>query len=223
MDLNTIRKRIQNNYYWNGKECINDFKTLFNNCYTYNKKEDDVVYMARKLEECFYEKLADMPKEEIELVTPGRGNHLAKKGRQTKIGMASMARGRPSSLPALHQQQHSANSGKWLPNYSNKSFFITVVGKIVFYLINNLFFKFLVLPVSLQQPPSIADQQPNNALMHSPAVHNSLPQPISTANASFHMDPVVSNTMTPMRATPSKVLLKVSFFMFLFLTKSKSF
>lgn len=36
MDLGTIRKRLQNNFYHSAKECIADFKLLYTNCYVYN-------------------------------------------------------------------------------------------------------------------------------------------------------------------------------------------
>lgn len=50
MDLGTIKKRLDNNYYWSGKECIQDFNTMFTNCYVYNKPGEDVVVMAQTLE-----------------------------------------------------------------------------------------------------------------------------------------------------------------------------
>lgn len=37
MDLNTITKRLQNKYYWQALECIQDFNTMFTNCYVYNR------------------------------------------------------------------------------------------------------------------------------------------------------------------------------------------
>ena len=37
MDLRTIRQRLQNQYYWNTMECVQDFNAVFNNCYMYNK------------------------------------------------------------------------------------------------------------------------------------------------------------------------------------------
>ena len=37
MDLGTIKKRLDNNYYWCAQECIDDTNTMFGNCYTYNK------------------------------------------------------------------------------------------------------------------------------------------------------------------------------------------
>lgn len=35
--MGTIRKRLENSFYWNAQECIQDFNTMFTNCYIYNK------------------------------------------------------------------------------------------------------------------------------------------------------------------------------------------
>jgi hypothetical protein len=67
MDLGTIKKRLENNYYWKAKEAIDDFQTMFDNCYIYNKPGEDVVVMAQSLEKVFKGKLAQMPKEEIKI------------------------------------------------------------------------------------------------------------------------------------------------------------
>lgn len=37
MDLNTIKKRLEHKYYVKASECIEDFNTMFSNCYLYNK------------------------------------------------------------------------------------------------------------------------------------------------------------------------------------------
>lgn len=37
MDMGTIKKRLENNYYRSASECIQDFNTMFTNCYIYNK------------------------------------------------------------------------------------------------------------------------------------------------------------------------------------------
>uniref|UniRef100_A0A3B3ICN0 Bromo domain-containing protein n=1 Tax=Oryzias latipes TaxID=8090 RepID=A0A3B3ICN0_ORYLA len=37
MDMGTIKKRLENNYYWSASECMEDFNTMFTNCYIYNK------------------------------------------------------------------------------------------------------------------------------------------------------------------------------------------
>lgn len=40
MDLGTIKKRLENNYYWSAINCLHDFDTMFTNCYIYNKVRD---------------------------------------------------------------------------------------------------------------------------------------------------------------------------------------
>lgn len=57
MDLGTIKKRLENNYYWCADECIQDFNAMFSNCYTYNKAGEDVVVMAQTLEKLFLAKV----------------------------------------------------------------------------------------------------------------------------------------------------------------------
>lgn len=73
MDLGTIKKRLENNYYWTAKEAIQDFNTMFSNCYVYNKPGEDVVVMAQALEKVFLAKIASMPKDEVEMEPPAKG------------------------------------------------------------------------------------------------------------------------------------------------------
>uniref|UniRef100_A0A3Q4I5R4 Bromodomain containing 4 n=1 Tax=Neolamprologus brichardi TaxID=32507 RepID=A0A3Q4I5R4_NEOBR len=76
MDMGTIKKRLENSYYWNAQECIQDFNTMFTNCYIYNKPGDDIVLMAEALEKVFLQKVSEMPQEETEIVVmtgKGRG------------------------------------------------------------------------------------------------------------------------------------------------------
>ncbi len=37
MDMGTIKRRLENNYYHSASECLQDFNTMFTNCYIYNK------------------------------------------------------------------------------------------------------------------------------------------------------------------------------------------
>lgn len=50
MDLGTIKKRLENNYYTTAKECLADFNQMFTNTYMYNRPGEDVVLMAQTLE-----------------------------------------------------------------------------------------------------------------------------------------------------------------------------
>ncbi|NXP24974.1 BRDT protein, partial [Scytalopus superciliaris] len=77
MDLGTIKKRMEHNYYTKAAECIEDFKTMFLNCYTYNKPGDDIVFMAEELEKVFMQKIAQMPPEE-RLVSFNKGKRKDK-------------------------------------------------------------------------------------------------------------------------------------------------
>lgn len=40
MDLGTIKKRLDTYYYNSAKEAMQDFNTMFTNCYVYNKPGD---------------------------------------------------------------------------------------------------------------------------------------------------------------------------------------
>ncbi|CAF1287230.1 unnamed protein product [Rotaria sordida] len=79
MDLGTIKKRLESNYYYSAKECITDLNMMFTDCYLYNKPGEDVVIMGATLEKAFYEKLAEMPSDEIEIV-PHASKTTASKG-----------------------------------------------------------------------------------------------------------------------------------------------
>lgn len=101
MDLGSVKKRLENNYYWSAKEAIEDLTTMFENCYVYNKEGEDVVVMAQTLEKVFLTKLALMPKveTEIEVPTPGK---KAKKPSRPSLPAGTLVAGqlnhqRPSS------------------------------------------------------------------------------------------------------------------------------
>ncbi|XP_009332154.1 PREDICTED: bromodomain testis-specific protein [Pygoscelis adeliae] len=83
MDLSTIKKRLEHNYYTKAVECIEDFKTMFLNCYLYNKPGDDIVFMAQELEKVFMQKIAQMPPEE-RLVILNKGKRKGKKPEETQ-------------------------------------------------------------------------------------------------------------------------------------------
>uniref|UniRef100_A0A8D2M3R2 BRD3 protein n=1 Tax=Zonotrichia albicollis TaxID=44394 RepID=A0A8D2M3R2_ZONAL len=70
MDMGTIKKRLEHNYYWSASECMQDFNTMFTNCYIYNKK------------------VAQMPQEEVELLPPVPKG----KGRKPSAGTQSTGR-----------------------------------------------------------------------------------------------------------------------------------
>ncbi|TVK90589.1 Bromodomain testis-specific protein [Bagarius yarrelli] len=93
MDMSTIKKRLENNYYWKAMECVQDFNTMFTNCYLYNRPGDDIVLMAQALEKAFLEKVAEMPQDECEIVAVT--NKAPLKGR--RIPAAGLGKMRPQS------------------------------------------------------------------------------------------------------------------------------
>nr|XP_014720713.1 bromodomain testis-specific protein isoform X1 [Equus asinus]XP_014720714.1 bromodomain testis-specific protein isoform X1 [Equus asinus]XP_014720715.1 bromodomain testis-specific protein isoform X1 [Equus asinus]XP_014720716.1 bromodomain testis-specific protein isoform X1 [Equus asinus]XP_014720717.1 bromodomain testis-specific protein isoform X1 [Equus asinus]XP_044605324.1 bromodomain testis-specific protein isoform X1 [Equus asinus]XP_044605325.1 bromodomain testis-specific protein is len=86
MDLNTIQKRLEHKYYVKASECIEDFNTMFSNCYLYNKPGDDIVLMAQALEKLFRQKLSQMPQEEQVV----GGKERIKKGTQQNVAVSSV-------------------------------------------------------------------------------------------------------------------------------------
>ncbi|XP_031711704.1 bromodomain-containing protein 3-like isoform X1 [Anarrhichthys ocellatus] len=91
MDLGTIKKRLENDYYGSASECMQDFNTMFTNCYIYNKPTDDIVLMALAVEKVFLQKVAQMQPREVELLP-----HAAK------------GKGKKSSTPGTEGGQNGA-------------------------------------------------------------------------------------------------------------------
>lgn len=124
MDMGTIKKRLENSYYRNAQECIQDFNTMFTNCYIYNKPGDDIVLMAEALEKVFLQKVTEMPQEEIEIAVmtgKGRGRGRKDSGLNLKPGAiidpsstTPQTRGL-SSLPATPQSRGPAPGTPSLP------------------------------------------------------------------------------------------------------------
>uniref|UniRef100_A0A3B3X6H5 Bromodomain containing 4 n=1 Tax=Poecilia mexicana TaxID=48701 RepID=A0A3B3X6H5_9TELE len=118
MDMGTIKKRLENSYYWNAQECIQDFNTMFTNCYIYNKPGDDIVLMAEALEKAFLQKVAEMPQEEIEIpVMTGKGRGRGRREGGSIIDSSSMTpqtRGL-SNLPVAPQSLGPMQAPSVLP------------------------------------------------------------------------------------------------------------
>uniref|UniRef100_A0AAV2LIA0 Bromo domain-containing protein n=1 Tax=Knipowitschia caucasica TaxID=637954 RepID=A0AAV2LIA0_KNICA len=81
MDMGTIKKRLENHYYWNAQECMHDFNTMFTNCYIYNKICLEFKRIVGKdLQQEFYSALDDHRTRLMEIFKAKRGNvgeHLA--------------------------------------------------------------------------------------------------------------------------------------------------
>ncbi|XP_028919621.1 bromodomain testis-specific protein isoform X2 [Ornithorhynchus anatinus] len=91
MDLSTIKKRLEYKYYVKASECVEDFNTMFTNCYLYNKPGDDIVLMAQALEKVFLQKVAQMPQEE-EVI--GRSKEGKRKGTEPSSTAAPTIKGK---------------------------------------------------------------------------------------------------------------------------------
>lgn len=79
MCLQAIRRRLNKNWYFSGKECIRDFMRIFSNCYLYHKPNSDMVHKAQTLEGYFMRLLEDIPEEEIEFPIEKKTRGKAKK------------------------------------------------------------------------------------------------------------------------------------------------
>ncbi|KAG5682045.1 hypothetical protein PVAND_011435 [Polypedilum vanderplanki] len=122
MDLGTIKKRLENNYYWKAQEAIDDFQTMFDNCYIYNKPGEDVVVMAQALEKIFKSKLAQMPKEEIKIETAS-GKAIKKKPKPpagTFVGgVPTIISDTGTTIPGSTNKPTTANSNVQQQNLHN--------------------------------------------------------------------------------------------------------
>ncbi|NXH15496.1 BRD2 protein, partial [Bucco capensis] len=102
MDMGTIKRRLENNYYWGAAECMQDFNTMFTNCYIYNKPTDDIVLMAQTLEKIFLQKVAQMPPEEQEIVVPVAKNSHKKGASRAAAGLTAA-----QQVPAVSSVSHT--------------------------------------------------------------------------------------------------------------------
>ncbi|KAM9109112.1 bromodomain testis-specific protein [Megaptera novaeangliae] len=101
MDLNTIKNRLEHKYYVKASECIEDFNTMFSNCYLYNKPGDDIVLMAQALEKLFKQKLSQMPQEEQVV----GGKERIKKDTQQNVAISVKEKQSLKALEKILKQQ----------------------------------------------------------------------------------------------------------------------
>ena len=106
MDFTTIKKRLENYWYYDAYECVVDFKQVFSNCYRYNRPTEDVVMMAQTIEQIFLDKLNDMPLVEEELEIPQKHG----KGKGKKGGRRTTSGGGTNSSSALRTPSQSSNA-----------------------------------------------------------------------------------------------------------------
>ncbi|XP_011306065.1 bromodomain-containing protein 4A isoform X2 [Fopius arisanus] len=202
MDLGTIKKRLENTYYWSAREAIQDFNTMFRNCYVYNKPGEDVVVMAQALEKLFLTKVAQMPREEIELEAPvTKGPKGKKVGRVAPMtgppapgavpgAVAGVGRGRPSSGAATV----SSSVPNSLPPTATTTGTTGVLP---------------MPPIGTQAPPTVPGST-NTTTIAPPmpisvtpmATHNSLPQQVVPPATGYHAQPAMEPPTPPVQPTP---------------------
>ncbi|XP_029909776.1 bromodomain-containing protein 4-like [Myripristis murdjan] len=163
MDMGTIKKRLENSYYWNAQECIQDFNTMFTNCYIYNKPGDDIVLMAEALEKMFLNKISEMPQEETEIAVVNKG----RRGARREPGLITKPdSGQDSSSPSTTPHTRGYSSSSTTPQTRTPALTPTPQGP------PNLA---LALPPQTQpQPPRVPPTPPSHAPQLGP------PFPLST-------------------------------------------
>ncbi|XP_012059289.1 PREDICTED: bromodomain-containing protein 2-like [Atta cephalotes] len=201
MDLGTIKKRLENSYYWSGKECIQDFNTMFTNCYVYNKPGEDVVVMAQALEKLFLTKVAQMPKEEVVLDPPvpkgPKGKKAGRVGGPGGVagGGTGAGRGRPASGAAAVTSS--------VPNSLTPSATSAGTTGVI-----------PMPPLGTQAPASVPGSTntttiaPPSSMGVTPmATHNSLPQQVVPPTTGYHaqpaMDPQTTSAVPPPPQVPT--------------------
>ncbi|XP_066999162.2 bromodomain-containing protein 2 isoform X2 [Anabrus simplex] len=203
MDLGTIKKRLEHNYYWSGKECIQDFNTMFTNCYVYNKPGEDVVVMAQALEKLFLTKVAGLPKEEVEIDPPPPKGPKGKKGRTAPAGTGQ--RGRPSSSSS--SSGGGATVTSTVPNTVGSSPSAVQSSPVVPAATTT---GSAHLPLGTQPPTTVPGSTATTtvpttgALSH--GTHNSLPKQVAAPTSGYHVQPAIVPLMDNPPAPTSSVL-----------------
>ncbi|KPJ15556.1 hypothetical protein RR48_09485 [Papilio machaon] len=178
MDLGTIKKRLESNYYYSAQECIQDFNTMFTNCYVYNKPGEDVVVMAQTLEKLFLNRIAQMDKEEKEIEVPSNSAKAAVKKRTSgSVGSVGSVGGVGGVGGVSAGGGVARSTVKAVPSTPLPAF----VGS-----------------TNTTTTPALTASTPTP-----PATHTGLPQQVATQPSSFH---VTQTPTTPVSTMPAVTL-----------------
>ena len=107
MDLGTVKRKLENFEYQMGDEALTDIRLVFDNCFLYNKPDDDIYSMAKDLETVFESKMRDYPDHEPEhriLKTPAGVKPITKVVPATTTSDLTPARTSVSSVKPTKSQ-----------------------------------------------------------------------------------------------------------------------
>lgn len=120
MDLETIRRKMDERQYANAKEFAADIRLMFSNCYKYNQPSDEVVHMARKLQDVFEARYAKIPVDSVSSV-PVRKMDKVKKERVASVSTSGSSDSDSSSETENSTEDVAvqlANLEEWLREMS---------------------------------------------------------------------------------------------------------
>ncbi|XP_070493566.1 bromodomain-containing protein 2-like isoform X2 [Chironomus tepperi] len=203
MDLGTIKKRLENNYYWKAQECIDDFQTMFDNCYIYNKPGEDVVVMAQALEKLWRSKVAQMPKDEIKIET------ASTKGvkKKPKTPQGTLVASTPTPTTPVNKipppKSSSSSSTTTLPQNSISSSNAQVSTMLPSAESSAVIPGSTNKPTAAVQPAPAPQSTLHNLIMPQPT--NNSQMPTSSGTSSFLVNQPMINTVSIPSQQPAKV------------------
>ncbi|RWS04079.1 bromodomain-containing protein 3-like protein [Dinothrombium tinctorium] len=203
MDLGTIKKRLENYYYYSAQECLNDWKTMFTNCYVYNKPGEDVVLMGQTIEKLFLNKVADMPKEEVEIpMPPQKGIGKGKRGKRggfrggkgnlrfnfsINIHLCCLVANTAPNRLSNVQNTHQSSGEQALPNASPVTLVSNCVGN------NGISTQTLGPKVSIaHSSPASSSSCPSSVPLQSPQLRSQ-----TTSNCAMNVNSIAPNVSPP--------------------------
>jgi len=112
IDLGTIKKRLEGNQYEDIEEFESEVKRVWGNCYKFNQGvNDDIVQMAKKLEEVFDEKMASVPRD-------GDGGEASEQMKKMRREMMVMQKQMHEQQKLMKQQSELQHHSMQLQQYA---------------------------------------------------------------------------------------------------------
>uniref|UniRef100_A0A3P9BT69 Bromodomain, testis-specific n=1 Tax=Maylandia zebra TaxID=106582 RepID=A0A3P9BT69_9CICH len=116
MDLSTIKKKMDQGEYGNAKVFAADVRLMFSNCYKYNPPSNEVVHMARKLQEVFEARYLKLPHEAESCQT----SHQQEKGKGNRNGSLSTSESSDSKSSSSEEEFSSEGRAILLANLEDQ-------------------------------------------------------------------------------------------------------